>query len=315
MMRKIILGCLLALSAMQLFAQDAVVANLRDETGKRIKKEADTMRWCWKRGGLINANFAQGSLSNWAAGGDNFAMSLNAYVNYYLYYLKGRHSWDNNLDFNLGYIETTSLGGRKNDDRLELLSKYGYKLDSGKWYLTGLADLRTQLFDGYAFSGTTSDFSSSLLSPAYLTVSIGLDYKPNNKFSFFISPLTSRWVIVENNYLAAKGLYGLDSGKHVINQIGAYMSVNYVNEIAKGITYKGRLDLFSNYKHNPQNVDFFMTNLIAFKINKYFAATYSLDMIYDDDIKQFGPNLNSPRLQLKSLIGIGFMMPIKPIRK
>ena len=31
-------------------------------------------------------------------------------------------------------------------------------------------------------------------------------------------------------------------------------------------------------------------------------------MIYDDDAKVFGPNHNSPRLQIRSLIGIGILI-------
>jgi len=58
----------------------------------------------------------------------------------------------------------------------------------------------------------------------------------------------------------------------------------------------------------------FMTNQIAFKINKYFSATYSLDMIYDDNVRLFGQNHTSPALQTKSLIGIGFLKPLN-VRK
>jgi len=94
-------------------AQDIVVNKLRSETARQIKKDADTTKWNWKRGGLISANLSQGSLSNWAAGGDNFSMSLSSYFNYYFYYLKGRNSWDNNLDVNLGFVQSTSLGTRK----------------------------------------------------------------------------------------------------------------------------------------------------------------------------------------------------------
>jgi hypothetical protein len=51
-----------------------------------------------------------------------------------------------------------------------------------------------------------------------------------------------------------------------------------------------------------------------FKIHKNFSATYSLDMMYDDKIRIFGPNKTSPGLQLKSIIGIGYVKPI-PIKK
>jgi len=292
-------------------AQDIVVNKLRSETSRTIKKEADTTHWNWKRGGLMSFNLAQGSLSNWAAGGDNFSMTVNGYFNYFFYYKKDRHSWDNNMDVNLGYVQSTSLGSRKNDDRFDFLSKYGYKVDTtGKWYLSTLFNFRSQFFDGYTYSNNIPDFSSSFLSPAYVILSVGFDYKPTDKLSMFISPLTSRSTIITNSVLAQKGIYGIPAGQHSINEIGAFATINYSNVIAKNVTYKGRLDLFSNYASNPQNVDLFMTNLFSFKINRYFSATYSLDMIYDDNIRLFGPNHTSPGLQTKSLIGIGFLKPL-----
>ena len=157
-------------------AQDIVVGKLRNETSRTIRKEADTSTWNWKRGGLMNFNLAQGSLSNWAAGGDNFTLAVSGYVNYFFFYKRDRHSWDNNLDMNLGFVQATSLGGRKNDDRLDYLSKYGYRMDSlGTWYLSALFNFRSQLFDGYTYSGTVGDLSSSFLSPAYMILSAGFD--------------------------------------------------------------------------------------------------------------------------------------------
>ena len=47
-----------------------------------------------------------------------------------------------------------------------------------------------------------------------------------------------------------------------------------------------------------------MNNLFTAKLSKVLAASLELDLIYDDDIKLFGPN-DSPAWQLKSLIGIG----------
>jgi Protein of unknown function (DUF3078) len=259
---------------------------------------------------------AQGSLSNWAAGGDNFTLSVNGNFNYFLFYQQKRQNWDNLLDVSLGYIQTTSLGGRKNDDRFDYLSKYGYKMDSvGKWFLSGLFNFRSQFFDGYTFSNNIADFTSTILAPAYIILSAGFDYKPDKKLSVFLSPLTSRWTIVANETLSNKGVYGVPKGIRSINQIGAFATVNYANTIAKNVSYRGRLDLFSNYQNKPQNIDFFMTNQFAFKINKYFSATYSLDMIYDDDVRLFGDQGNAPRLQTKSLIGIGFLKPIAVKRR
>ena len=307
-------------------AQDIPVRTLPNEIFRTVKKDdKDTTKWIWKRGGLVNLNLAQGSLSNWSAGGDDFSMSLNSHVNYSVFYRKGVHTWDNSFDFNFGYVQTSSLGSRKNDDRIDFLSKYGRRLliiqrnnrnhhhpiDTIKnLYASTLFDFRSQMFDGRNYtSNTESNLTSTFLSPAYIILSVGFDYKPKPTFSIFFSPLTNRTTLVASNRIPAK-TYGVDSGKHVYNEVGAFASINYFLNIKKDIiTYKGRLDLFSNYARNPQNVDIYMTNLFSFKINKFLAATYSLESIYDDNIKLFGPNHNSAGLQLKSLIGVGFTMP------
>lgn len=309
-MKGIALFFCLFISA-QAFSQDITVNKLRSETSRSVKKEVDTTNWTWKRGGVFSFTLSQGSLSNWAAGGDNFSLAANSYLSYYFFYKKSRTGWDNNLDLNLGYVNTTSSGGRKNDDRMDYLSKFGYKVDTlGKWYVSGLFNFRSQFFDGYNYGITPPELSSSFLSPAYVILSIGFDYKPTDKFSLFISPLTSRWTLLTNKNLSDKGLYGVPAGQHSLNEIGAFVTVNYTTTIAKNIGYKGRLDLFSNYKSDPQNVDVFMTNQLAFKINKYFSATYSLDLIYDDNVRLFGKNHSSPALQTKSLMGIGFLRPL-----
>jgi hypothetical protein len=286
-----------------LLAQDLVVSKLRSETSRQIKKEADTSRWNWKSGGVFNANMAQGSLSNWAAGGDNFSMTLAGYFNYFSYYKKDRHFWDNNFDVNLGYVQTTSAGSRKNDDRFDFLSKYGYKMDTlGKWFISALFNFR-----GYTYANNIGTFSSTILSPAYIILSAGLDYKPNYKFSVFLSPLTSRTTLVMNQFLSQKGAYGVPKGSKSVSEVGAFATLNYNNTFSKNITYKARLDLFSNYQNNPGNVDLFMTNQLTMKVAKNLSASYSLDMIYDDDVRLFGPNKTSPGLQLKSLIGLGYI--------
>ncbi|MBC7651923.1 MAG: DUF3078 domain-containing protein [Deinococcales bacterium] len=300
----------------QIVAQDIVVNKLRSETSRTIKKEADTSTWIWKRGGLLSFNLSQASLSNWAAGGDNFSLAVNGYFNYFFYHRRDRMSWDNNIDVNIGYVQSTSFGGRKNDDRLDFLSKCGYKMDStGKWYLSGLFNFRSQFFDGYAYNGKVATLTSTLLSPAYVLLSAGFDYKPDDKLSIFLSPLTSRTVIVASNKLAKLGVYGLDSGIHVLSEFGAFATVNYNNNFDKNITYKVRLDLFSNYRDQPLNIDIFMTNLLSFKINKNFSATYGLDIIYDDNVRIFGANNTSPGLQTKSLVGINYLRPLNVKRR
>jgi hypothetical protein len=292
----------------QVDAQDATIRTLQIESLRKIKMDVnDTTKRPWKAGGLYNLAAGQGALSNWAAGGDDFSLTINSLLNLFAFYRKGKNSWDNSLDINLGYLKTTSLGGRKNDDRLDLFSKYGYAL-SPRLNLSTVFDFRSQFFKGYTYSDTIRTFSSAFMAPAYILVSQGLDYKPVKNLSIYLSPITTRWVIVNNDTLSAKRAYGVDSGKHSINGIGAYATINFIKEVNKHLTYKARLDLFSNYKKNPQNIDLYMTNILSIKLGKIFSVTWSVDMIYDDDVRLFGKNKTSPALQLKSIIGIGLQV-------
>ncbi|CAL1521470.1 DUF3078 domain-containing protein [Chitinophaga sp. MM2321] len=291
-------------------AQNDWMKTSREEASTKIKKDAaDTIPKLWKKGLNINVNINQGSLTNWAAGGDNFSFSLGSNVYAWAFYKKGKHSWDNVADLAYGYINTTSLGGRKSDDRIDLTSKYGYEIGHN-WYASGLVNLRTQFTDGFLYpSDTTPQLSSRFFAPAYVLVSPGFDYKPVPEFSLFLSPVTSRFVLVMDDALSQQGAYGVDTGTHFKYELGAYLSANYIKTIGKNITYKGRLDLFSDYRHNPQNIDVFFTNALELKVNKWISALLSCDMIYDDDVKVFEnkkTGVKGARLQIKQVIGIGF---------
>jgi Protein of unknown function (DUF3078) len=292
-----------------LIAQDSTISVLKTEANRTIKKSVpDTIKKSLVKGGLFNLNVAQGSLKNWAAGGDEFSMSLNMYANAHAFYKKGKVTWDNNLDINIGYINTSSLGTRKTDDRFDFLSKYGYALNS-KISASALFDIRTQFFDGYTYANPGKpQFSSTAFSPGYVLFSPGFDYKPVQNLSIFVSPISSRWVVVANSTLSKNGAYGVDTGKYFINQLGAFGTIIYSTNFSKKITYNVRMDLFSNYQHNPANIDVYMTNLFIAKFSRLFSVTWSVDAIYDDDTRIFGPEHNSPRLQLKSMIGIGILL-------
>ncbi len=296
------------------FAQRNELKTLPSEIFKKVRKDGkDTVDWKWKYGGNTNLNFGQTSLKNWSGGGEKFTLTIASFQNAFMYYRKGKHTWDNNLDVNFGLIHTTSQGPRKSDDRFNFTSKYGLQADSsGKLFISGLYDIRTQLFDGRKyFNKDSSELTSTILSPSYQLVSLGLDYKPTKDLSIFLSPITSRLTAVPNREIAIKGLY-LEKGVRFKVSPGAFASINFSkNNFIKNANYRGRLDLFSDYTHNPQNIDFLMNNFLTFKINRFLSATYSLDLIYDDDIRIFGDSGKTPALQVKSLFGLGFSIPYR----
>lgn len=289
-------------------AQDETVTELKKQAGQEIKKDPkDTIPQTWKIGGLFNLNVNQGSLSNWSAGGEKFSLSVNSYLNLYAFYKKGRHSWDNNLDLAYGIVKTTSLGNRKSSDRIDFLTKYGYGLTK-KLSVAGLLNVRSQFAKGYAYNKTAAGLDSASLTsrtftPTYMLLSLGLDYKPNADFSLFVSPITERWVIVTDEDLGP--FYGLDPGEKTRNELGAYLSATYQKKLGTNLAFKTRLDLFSNYKDEPKNIDIYWTNALTAKITKYINFSFNLDMIYDDNTQNVDP-AKGPAPQWLQLVGIGF---------
>ncbi len=312
-MKKISCYAILLFISVVTRSQDGAVKDLKKDAEKSIKKDAsDTIPKIWKTGGLFNLNVNQGSLSNWSAGGDKFSFSLNSYLNLYGFYKKDKHSWDNNLDLAYGIVKTTSLGSRKASDRIDLLSKYGYAI-AKKWNVAALFNLRSQFAKGYAYSKTaagadTASLTSKTFAPAYLLVSLGLDFKPNNDLSIFISPITGRWVIVADTLIGP--MYGLEPGRKSKNELGAFVSANYFKKIGTNFTFKTKLDLFSNYRQNPQNMDVFWSNVLTAKISRYLNFSFNLDMIYDDDTQNVDPS-KGPAPQWLQLMGIGFAYNFK----
>lgn len=289
-------------------AQDAVIRRLQTESLRPVKKYIpDSLIKKWKSGGNYTLTIGQGTLSNWAAGGDQFSFTINTILQLYSYYRKDRNSWDNTLDIFFGYINTTSLGSRKNDDRFDLISKYGYSLNK-KVNLATLFNLRSQFIRGYTYPNNVKTFASTFMSPGYIIFSQGLDFKPKKNLSVFFSPLTARWVIVTDPELSRRGEYGVKPGTKSINQLGAFGTLTFEKNFTKYVLYKTRVDLFSNYKTNPQNIDLFVTNVLTAKIGKNLALNWNLDLVYDDDVRLFGAAKKSPGLQLKSIVGIGLQV-------
>src|ERR1700759_5342695 len=154
------------------------------EAATIAKDPNDTTKMTWKTGGLMSLTFNQAALSNWSAGGDKSAISLNALGNFYAFYNAVRRSWDNFLNLQYGIANTTSLGTRKTNDLIDLTSKYGYDVGK-KWYLTGLFDFRSQFAPGYNYpssDGTDKVLTSNWLAPAYVLLSLGWTTNPTIDF-------------------------------------------------------------------------------------------------------------------------------------
>ena len=267
----------------------------------------------WKKAGDFSVSFSQVSFSNWAAGGKN-SVSGVALFNYSANYAKGRMSWDNSLNMGYGLLKEQSRDLIKSEDKLELSSKVGYKMtESGKWFFTGLTNFRTQFADGFNYTNKDNPVRiSSLLAPAYLTFAAGVDYKPTDKFSLFISPLGSKFTFVADDDLSAVGAFGVDPGKKFRAEMGGTLKSELKFAVAKNVDAVTNLNLFSNYLKNPQNIDVNWDFRLNMKVNKFLSANFITNLIYDDDIlvpidhnDDGVVDGKGRRVQLKQLFGAG----------
>jgi Protein of unknown function (DUF3078) len=312
-MKRIVLGALIVLTVCRSYAQNKTPEDLINDRTKPIAKDPnDTIPKIWKVGGLFTLNFNQTALSNWSAGGDPSTLSINTFFHGYAFYKKDRNSWDNTLDLAYGDVITTSQGSRKSNDRIDMTSKYGYEF-AKSWYASLLFNAHTQFAPGYTFLGDTAKIlTSSTLSPAYLGLSPGVNYMPNDQFSVFFSPASARLVIVTNDSLASVGAFGVDSGKHTTFQFGALASITYSHKFSDNAAYTGRLDLYSNYLKNPQYVYLNWYNMLVVKVAKLVSMSLAVNLIYDHDTQSINSQgvEGPPKLQLQEMFGIGLAIKL-----
>ncbi|MCF8296043.1 MAG: DUF3078 domain-containing protein [Saprospiraceae bacterium] len=277
----------------------------------------------WKKGGTITLNLTQVSLSNWSAGGQN-TISANGLINLFATYKKEKGVWENYLDIGYGSIkQSENQKWWKSDDKIDLTSKYGQKAFSN-FYYAALLNFKTQMDAGYKYPDDSTKISD-LLAPGYLVAAIGMDYKPNDNLTAFFAPITGKTTYVNDLELADAGAYGvepavydtagnmLSRGKTHRNEFGGYIRLFYKLDVMKNVNLTTKLDLFSNYLENPQNIDVSWEVLVSMKINKYISATITTHLLYDDDTDiaietdaAGKPIKVGPRTQFKEVLGVGF---------
>ena len=199
-MKSINLALLLLVASQAIYSQDTADTSYWSDTGK------------------FGISFSQVGLSNWASGGEP-SVSFNGLFSYGLNYEKEPHLWVTKLDAGYG-VQRIGRDGeefKKTDDKIILTTRYGYQV-SNKWYVSALADFRTQFYDGYSYDNDTSIFISGFMAPAYSKMGIGFSYNhtfsENEHFSFTFAPLNGKATFVFDDTLSARGDFGVDPGKN-----------------------------------------------------------------------------------------------------
>lgn len=282
-MRKFTLFLLaIALSTVS-FAQEKVGEKCTMSCCKPPKEKKPSKKG-WITGGSFMLLGSQGGSKNWAPGAERFSMAANSFLTLWAKHSKGRNNWTTILTAQYGLVKTTNGGFKKNDDKVDLYSKW--VRDGKRSKISGLgivAGFRSQITDGfnYDFDQTGVLPFSSWFAPAYVTVAPGIDLHNKSKkgWELFISPIAYRAVIVDNraytirnNMALANGSgvvdpqtgfvtaannkqsefnntlpYGVNPAQKARHEVGTYVNLNYKCHAMSNVTYSTRLDLFANF--------------------------------------------------------------------
>jgi len=278
----------------------------------------------YARVGKFNVHFSQVYLSNWAAGGQS-NLSLITKLDQTWEYDRRRFGWDTEMHAAFGLLHRPDDAVFiKTDDRIEFATKLGYRLtESG--FITFMASFRSQLAPGYAMVDGLPDRNhlvSNFMSPGYTVMAAGMDYKnPERKLTLFVAPVTYKATYVHNDSLSSIGAFGVEPGERSRHELGGYVKFGWNTPVVENVEYAVRLDLFSNYLVNPQNIDIFTDHTLTLKVNDYLSTTISATFIYDDDVNLLleeavlddegnlvVPARNGPGLQLKEVLSVGFSL-------
>lgn len=283
----------------------------------------------WKLKAIYGLNGTQSSFVNWNAGGRN-NISILGTISASANYTKNNVKWSNDLSIALGglqYLEKNMPESlQKTDDRIDFTSNFGMKIKKHV-FVSFIGGFKTQMLDGFSFPNDSIRIST-FMAPGYVNTALGIDYIKSDNFSVFTSPFAAKMTFVNDQILADAGSFGVEkavfdglgnvitAGKRFRGEFGAYVKLKFNKTVAKNIDLKSKIELFSNYMQNPQNIDVNAEALFTFKVNSWFSASLQWSLIYDDDIAIRDSYGNiGPRTQFKSVLGLGVSYKMKNFKE
>jgi hypothetical protein len=210
-----------------------------------------------------------------------------------------------------GYIKAGSANLQKNLDLLETNSKINH-LAFGKVDFSAIMLFKSQLARGKKYfknpdGSDGEDVVSKFFNPATITVGLGFDYKPNKKTSINFSPLSYKGTFVLDTAKIDQTLYGIAENRKSLNEPGASFMISHEFNPYKTVTVINRLQLFTNYIKNPQNVDVDWEMIFTAHLNWFTDVRINTHIIFDDDTKTGkdieGIEKKSARIQFKEMVG------------
>ncbi len=241
----------------------------------------------WTQNLQTGVNITQSSFSdNWKGGGIN-SISYGGFLNLLSKLESKKWSISSDLQLQLGFLNNGKQT-TKNADRIFYDLKAGRKI-AKFWDLFISSNFQTQFQEGYLY-GKRADGGDSLVSlfmaPAYLTSSIGVEYKPVPYFWARLGVGTLRQTFVLDDALSARKAYGLENaGDKVRDQAILQAIASYDKDVMKNINLKFRSATnwdYIKFTKVGNLVQRFDLN-ITMKVNRFINTNIQAVVLYDYD--------------------------------
>ena len=273
-------------------------------------QEAEKTPSPWSCNGVLGLNASATGLVNWAAGGNNNVNGV-AFGKVRLLYNENNLSWETNLnlEYGLSFIDQEYDPFQKTSDVIDFNTKFGWQFHKS-WFLTAAAGFKSQFDVGKAYDGTAADDQvvSMFLAPSYTNISVGIDWKPNDIFSLYLSPVAGQIttaVIGDSMNEEYAEMYPLENGglrqamqekyatwsySKTANADGTYDKIykNYKAEL--GLTFKGSINytykdlkiittlgLFTPYAWDKTEMFDAENNFIGYRDNNRRFGNFDVD--------------------------------------
>ena len=315
-MKKTILIAFAALFSISLYAQDQptteeVAKAAAAATSVEVKQNGDVPDSLhWKFSGITGLNVTQTQLINWAAGGNSNLTGV-VFANLFLNYKKGSIAWDSNLDTEFGatYVSSSRYQWKKANDKINFFTKFGWEFHKS-WFLTALGSFRTQYMHDYDYSVAETDptvkptFTSTFLNPSYTDLSLGIDWKPNDIISLYLSPVAGRITTATDPRLREK--YGVDTNKTYRAVAGLTFKAALTYTRIENLKILSTLTLFTPYTKKFGNFNVDWDFMISYQFLKVLNVSLMTSLKYYDEVMITDRHGNTgPRVQFKEVLGLG----------
>lgn len=275
----------------------------------------------------LGLDFLSNLVLNPAVGGGKSQLGATGALGLQMDFRESRFHWTGTLNLNYG-IQKSGNGLIPVENQPGLYVRTPFQKNIDNIWLNSRVSMRTSYFSHFYYAGDffftsqlTPTYNGNFLSdvnqagypiakflaPGTLQLAPGIDYKPNNFLSFFLTPASLKLVMVLDENIAddvvtdnagnVRGTvhgnpFTLQSGSTTIVesfektdlQVGATFRAIYENQLTEKLSLSSNLLLFSDYLDQPDHIDLNFRNEINYTIIKGLSLSLLSFVTYDHDV-------------------------------